>query len=183
MSEGIRIEGVSFATVEVTARTTWTFAEFRDVDGLETLVEIISGDSTRAAVATLIEAVSTLSAHELSSEAEVLPSLSLTEADVAKKRPLETAVSALRNAVAQLQAARSGQSLTKFLGGEDVESIPLYANINRYLLTRERSPRAFADAAELAVERGFNIIKCAPFDEASPPSTPEGIAEMAGPGL
>ncbi len=183
LSEGIRIEGVSFVSVEVTARTTWTFAEFLDVDGYETLVEITSGDSTGAAVATLIEAVTTLSARELPSEAEVLPSLSLTEADVAGKRSMETAVSALRTAVAQLQATRSGQSLTKLLGGEDVESVPLYANINRHLLTRERSPKAFADAAELAVQRGFDIIKCAPFDEASPPSSEEDIVEMAGPGI
>ncbi|MCH8062072.1 MAG: mandelate racemase/muconate lactonizing enzyme family protein [Chloroflexi bacterium] len=181
--ETIRIESVSFAAVEVTARTTWTFAEFRDADGLETLVEITSGHNTKAVVAMLIEAVTTLSARELSSEADVSPSLGLAEVDVAGKRPLETAVSALRTATAQIQATRSGQSLTRFLGGEDVESIPLYANINRHLLTRERSPRAFADAAELAVQRGFDIVKCAPFDEASPPSSVEDIVEMAGPGM
>ena len=183
MNEAIRLKSVSFASVQVTARTTWTFAEFRDADGFEALVEIAGGDNTDAVVATLIEAVTALSARELSSEAEVLSALDLTQIDVAGKRPLETAVSALRTSVSQLQAARSGQSLTRFLGGVDADSIPLYANINRHLLTRERSPRAFADAAELAVQRGFSIIKCAPFDEASPPSTVEGIFEMAGPGI
>ena len=183
MSETVRIESVSFAVVEVTARTTWTFAGFRDVGGLETLVEITSGDNTKAVVATLFEAVTTLSTRELSSEADVLPSLGLTAVDVTGKQALEMAVSALRTATAQLQATRSGQSLTRFLGGEDVESILLYANVNRHLLTRDRSPRAFADAAKLAVQRGFEIVKCAPFDEASPPSSVEAIFETAGPGI
>ena len=99
MNEAIRLKSVSFASVQVTARTTWTFAEFRDADGFEALVEIAGGDNTDAVVATLIEAVTALSARELSSEAEVLSALGLTQIDVAGKRPLETAVSALRTSV------------------------------------------------------------------------------------
>jgi galactonate dehydratase len=57
--------------------------------------------------------------------------------------------------------------MTEALGGRPRESIQLYANINRFLsgVTPDRSPSAFARAALRAAEDGFEVIKCAPFDE------------------
>lgn len=73
--------------------------------------------------------------------------------------------------------------MTETLGGAPQQSVTLYANINRHLLTRERTPQAFAGAAELAVKRGFTSIKCAPFDEIRPPSSPGEILEVARTGI
>ncbi len=50
----IDLQTVRFSSVEVTARTTWTFAEISDREGLTEVVEISCGEDTRL-VASLIE--------------------------------------------------------------------------------------------------------------------------------
>ena len=52
-------------------------------------------------------------------------------------------MSGLRTAVSDLRAQRRGITLTEELGGTPQESVLLYANINRHLLTRDRSPASF----------------------------------------
>ena len=80
--------------------------------------------------------------------------LGLAVSDMQANMALATAVSGLRTAVSDLRAQRRGITLTEELGGTPQESVLLYANINRHLLTWDRSPASFGRAAELAVSTG-----------------------------
>ena len=73
--------------------------------------------------------------------------------------------------------------MSEALGGQQRTNVLLYANINRTMLGRERTPRAYAEVAERAVRDGFTVVKCAPFDEVRPPSTTSDILDLARPGI
>ena len=179
----IKIDRVRFAEVVVSEVTTWTFVEFYDEDGVIGLAEITCGGNTAEAVQLTAELARRLKGREIASEADVEGMLGLTVADMQGSMALATTLSGLRTAVSELQARKKGISLTEELGGEPQESILLYANINRHLLTRDRSPASFGRAAEYAVSQGFGIVKCAPFDGVGPPSTREEILSVAGLGI
>lgn len=166
-----------------TEKTTWTFAELRDADGLSAVAEITSGGSTAAAARLTAELVGRLKGREIAGESAVEGLLGLAAADMRADMALATAVSAVRSAVSDLDAQRRGLSLTAALGGERRESVGLYANINRHLMTRDRSPGAFAKAAELAVKNGFTTVKCAPFDGVGPPCSADNILGVAADGI
>jgi galactonate dehydratase len=183
MTVQVRLNRIEFASVRVAERTEWTFAEVYDASGLLATTEITSGENTVEAVRLLPEFLNKLKSHSIGAEADVPGLLELAEADLRGSRPLATAISALRTAVIDLQAQQAGVSMTEVLGGESQQNVTLYANINRHLLTRERTPEAFARAAELAVKRGFTTVKCAPFDEVRPPSSPDRILEVARTGI
>lgn len=183
MSDGVKILSVEFASVEVTERTTWTFAQFLDEAGSKAVAEVTSGGHTATAVKLLPEMLGVLQGRELQTDTEVQTRLALSDDDLQKNMAMATAVSALRTAVTDLLAQKEGLAISEFLGGTARESVPLYANVNRHLLTRERTPQDFANAALLAVENGFTTVKCAPFDEVTPPSTTDDILDVAGPGI
>lgn len=172
-----------FASVVVTTNSTWTFAVISDGEGNSTTVEITAGDNSRAVAGTLADLVSELQDEDIRGEAEAEGLLELSSDDLRRDNVLGTAVSGLRTAVTQLGAMRAGVGLTEFLGGEPVESVPLYANINRSLFATDRTPEDFYRVAERAAKAGFRAFKCAPFDEVRPPSTPGAILDEAAPGL
>ena len=179
----IEIDRVRFAEVVATEATTWTFVEVFDRDGLCAVAEITCGGDTAEAVRLIAELAGRLKGRGIADEGDVEGMLGLAVADMQASMPLATAVSGLRTAVSELSARKKGISLTEELGGELQESILLYANINRHLLTRDRSPASFGRAAEYAVSQGFGIVKCAPFDGVGPPSTREEILSVAGLGI
>ena len=183
MSDCVKIDRVRFAEVVVSEVTTWTFAEVYDEDGVIGLAELTCGGNTAEAVRLTAEFVERLKGREIAGEGDVEGMLLLTVADMQGGMALATAVSGLRSAVIELSARKKGISLTEELGGTRQESILLYANINRHLLTRDRSPASFGRAAEYAVSQGFGIVKCAPFDGVGPPSTREKILEEARTGI
>ena len=176
-------EGLTFAAVRATPHSEWTFAEFRDADGATAVVELTCGAETARAASLLAELVSALSDRDGFDEMTPDAALGLDSARIAGDRALAAAVSALRSAIVLTRAASKCVSLRRELGGEDAASIPLYANVNRGLLGSARAPSDFAAAAERAVRDGFDVVKCAPFDEVSPPSSPDRILELARPGL
>ena len=183
MSEKVTIERVRFAEVVASEATTWTFVEVTDADGVIGLAEITCGGNTAEAVRLTAEFVERLKGREIIGEGDVEWMLGLTVADMQGSMALATTVSGLRTAVGELRARKRGVTLTEELGGEPQESILLYANINRHLLTRDRSPASFGRAAEYAVSQGFSIVKCAPFDGVGPPSTREKILDDARTGI
>ena len=63
-------------------------------------------------------------------------------------RPMATTVSCLRSAITGLRTRQNGIGLIATLGGEPMNSVPVYANINRSLLGENRSPEAFAGAVQ-----------------------------------
>jgi galactonate dehydratase len=177
----IRLEG--FTSVTVTNRTVWTFADFVSADGARTTVEITAGDSVMDVARDLDAMVARIGERDIESEDEIESMLGLSIDQLGANRVIATAVSGLRSAVVQLQAHSNGVSLTEALGGQTIESVPLYANINRGLFGTDRTPNAFCLMAERAREAGFTTFKCAPFDEVSPPSSPDRILSEAKTGL
>ena len=183
MSERLKINRVRFAEVKASEATTWTFVEVYDGEGTVATAEITCGENTAEAVRLTAELAGRLKGREIADEGDVEGMLGLAVSDMQANMALATAVSGLRTAVSDLQAQRRGITLTEELGGTPQESVLLYANINRHLLTRDRSPASFGRAAELAVSRGFGIVKCAPFDGVGPPSTRGEILDVARVGI
>ena len=179
----IKIDRVRFAEVVASEATTWTFVEVYDEEGAVGLAEITCGGNTAEAVRLTAELGARLKGREIAGEGDVEGMLLLTVADMQGSMALATTVSGLRTAVSELRARKRGITLTEELGGVPQESILLYANINRHLLTRDRAPASFGRAAEYAVSQGFGIVKCAPFDGVGPPSTREEILSVAGVGI
>ena len=188
MSDAIELTSIEFVEIPATVRTTWVMAQLHEVDGGSTFVELV-GDVSQPAAAVCKEmaaATAALAGRPIDDEAAVPQMLGLTDTQLAGDFTRATAMSGLRSAVTQLQAARGGQSLTEALGGSRHECVQLYANINRSLLD-DRSPVAHAAAAAATVERwGFEMIKCAPFDEVRATSggqSTDDIVESAAPGI
>ena len=110
--------------------------------------------------------------------------LGTTAADLRRDTGLATAMSGLRNAVAQLSAMRAGVSLGESLGGERAESVPLYANIKQVAVRHaarsgglrprrgQRSARRISRVQVRSVRRGL-----------APPSSPGRILDEAALGL
>ena len=183
MGDSVKVERVQFAEVKASEATTWTFVEVYDGEGTVATAEITCGANTAEAVRLTVELAGHLKGREIVGEGDVEGMLGLAVSDMQANMALATAVSGLRSAVSELRARRRGVTLTEELGGEPQESVLLYANINRHLLTRDRSPASFGRAAEYAVSQGFGIVKCAPFDGVGPPSTREEILGVAGAGI
>lgn len=76
-----------------------------------------------------------------------------------------TVISAIDHALWDLAGKTLDVPSHQLLGGRCRSKIRLYANINR--ATIDRSPKGFAQNAEIAVDEGFTAIKCAPFDDVS----------------
>ena len=183
MSQEIRLNPITFASVRATERTEWTFAEVSDSRGATALVELTCGEATARASTLFAELSETLRSRVVEDESAVADALGLDAARLQRDRPLATAVSALRTALVSLRALHDGLSLAEALGGAAQGSVPLYANINRSMPGASRTPADFGLAAERAVRAGFTIVKCAPFDEVSTPASSEKILELARPGI
>ncbi len=180
MPEGVTLGTLRYASVTVNDRTQWNFAEIGDDQGLTAVVETTSGGDVASRLTPLIQA---LSGRPIDDEAEVVRVAGLAPCQLGQDFALATAVSAVRSAVVDIRAQRNGLSLTETLGGQTVDSVELYANTNRYLLTTARRPADFAAVAERAVRDGFRTIKCTPFDEVDPRAPGADLAEVARPGI
>ena len=172
-----------FASVTVTPNTSWAFAILSDGEGNSTSVEITHGGDSRRTADALAGLTSALGSEDVADESRLESLLGLTSAELRADRIAATAASGLRTAVAQLGAMRSGVGLGEFLGASPTESVELYANINRSLFAADRTPAAFGRVAARAARAGFKTFKCAPFDEVSPPSSPDRILGEASTGL
>ena len=180
MAESVILAALRYASVAVNRRTEWHFAELGDEQGLTAVVETTSGGNVVDRLTPLVQA---LAGHPIRGEADVARIAGLRHSQITQDFALATAVSALRTAVFDIQAQRDGLSLTRALGGRPVESVELYANTNRHLLTTDRRPADFAATAGRAVRDGFRTVKCTPFDEVDPSVPGANLIELARPGL
>lgn len=169
MKHSITLSTLEFVELPVTEKTIWQIAEIGDSDGVSTIVEISLAGTFRSrnVYTEFAQLFSVLQGVAITDEAEIPTLAGITNVDLQRDFKLATVVSGLRSSVEQIQSIHQGISLTEILGGSQIDSVPLYANINRSLVT-DRSKEAFATAAEEAVTRGFCVIKCAPFDEVDP---------------
>ncbi len=180
MSESITFRTLRYASVTVNDRTQWNFAEIGDDEGLTAVVETTSGGDVAGRLTPLMQA---LAGRRIADEAEVVRLAGLEPCAMRRDFALATAVSAVRTAVVDIRAQRNGLTLTQALGGQSVDSVELYANTNRHLLTTARRPLDFAAVAERAVGDGFRTVKCTPFDEVDSRAPGANLAELARPGI
>ncbi len=109
---------------------------------------------------------------------QVPPLLERLRMYLATSRAGQTALSAIEQALLDLEGQRRGVPVWRLLGERQRERVPLYANINR--ATVDRSPEGFAANARAAVREGFRAVKLAPFDDLprGAAATPEGQARI-----
>ncbi|MDA1257922.1 MAG: hypothetical protein O3C10_08785 [Chloroflexi bacterium] len=187
-AEKFNIAGVNFSSIHVRGSHDWVFVEVSDGDGHTGLAELAGPGAATEIARLTAEYAERLRLSPPTDESEVVSVLGLTVAQLEGDRKMATAVSALRTAIADAQSRRAGVSLTEFLGGEKTDSVKLYGNLNRSMLPdddgpRDRSPEAFATAARRAVSLGYEVVKCAPFDEARAPFEEPGLPEAARAGV
>lgn len=82
-------------------------------------------------------------------------------------RTYSTALSGLDQALWDLTAKHYGLPLYKLYGADGKDSVPLYANLNK-AIRHERTPQALERNGVKAMEAGFAMLKCTPFDEVNP---------------
>ena len=179
----MRIHLQRCAAVTATPHTTWVFAVLGDGEGTATTVEVTFSDRSEQVVDALAGMVEALRGTDVADEAQIEALVGLTRHRLRADAVLAAAVSGLRSAVAQLEAARSGMRLHRFLGAEANAAVELYANINRGLRATDRTPDSFERAAARATREGFGTFKCAPFDEVSPAMAPDRMLGQAELGL
>ena len=150
------IVGVALTTVRVSAKTQWIFLELADDQG-----RLGHGEATlqrrEAAVAERVVSVATAYLGQ-----PVDPQQRKAWLLLPRTMDGGAAASAFDHAMWDLAAQAAELPLARLLGSCDV-AVPLYANVNRGLPSRE--PQAFALAVRAAVDAGFDAVKIAPFDE------------------
>ena len=192
MNDGwIKIKNLNFYSVHVRAKTEWKFMEFISDDGLSGISEI-TDTQLQSPVSQIIAKLSNkLRDEKISSEEnliELIPQENLADTNL----NYATAISGIRSAFLDLYSKRLQISLREYLAiknrslKEKKETIKLYANINRSLLPNDngpvdRSPESFSKRAIEMEEKGFNTIKCAPFDECMSPFSNKGCLLYTSP--
>ena len=189
MSNGnFNIARVEFTSIAVHGTHQWVFVEVTDDDGNTGLAELAGGGAATTIAQLTADYAEQLRLSPPNGESDVTARLDLSVEGLEANRESATAVSALRTAISDAQARRDRVSLGEFLGGQPTESVQLYGNMNRSMLPdddgpRDRSPEAFHAAATEAIKRGYEVVKCAPFDEARSPFEEPGLPEAARPGI
>ncbi|WP_158639070.1 mandelate racemase/muconate lactonizing enzyme family protein [Elioraea rosea] len=154
----MRIAQVGFAGVNVTPKTNWSFLVVTTEDGRTGIGEATLANHEAALageVERLSRALAGADARHRNALARVLP-----HAPAGLVR--HAVISALDQALWDLDGQRAGEPIHLRLGGAVRDSVALYANINRGVA--ERTPDGFAAAARRAVADGFGAVKLAPFD-------------------
>lgn len=180
---GIKFNEIKIYYLKVNQFTTWFFASITDEDGFATDVEFTNGDLSYQSGTLLLEIFDELrKIRDGVTETSILSTLNIKE-PVQGRSPIATALSAIRSAILQLESLHKEVSLIEYLGGTYKERVPLYANINRGLFLTDRSSKSFAKAAEKAANQGFEVIKCAPFDEVISSDSTEKILDSSKNGI
>ncbi|MET3794738.1 mandelate racemase/muconate lactonizing enzyme family protein [Aquamicrobium terrae] len=169
------IARISLDTVQVMEKTRWLFLTVETADG-----ETGHGEATEQKLeAAIYDRAQTLLASFVGRQAEPA---AVRPPEPEDDIPTSALLSALSQALHDLHARRRGIKVAEAMGAVTISPIPLYANINRRTL--ERTPKAFAESARLALAAGFEAVKIAPFDEVTSEATATlSDARLIGPGL
>ena len=170
-----------FLRYEVTKNTTWYCVSVRTKSDQETLVEFTKGPQSNEVARLINEILEAISEGNIPPEEDLEKYLGVVE-DVENDSSTAGALSAVRTAISQLNSLVHNLPLSVYLSGEFRSKIDLYANINRSLFATDRSPEDFGNAGCRAAEKGFKVIKCAPFDEVRHPN-PDDIMSVAKHGI
>lgn len=161
----MRIEKLEIIEVGAGARGNWIFVRLHTDVGLTGLGEASQSGNDELVKAVLLQ----LGQRLKSRDAEQIEILWQEMARVSGifsgevGRVEATALSAVDQAVWDLNGKALGVPVWRLLGGRHREAVRVYANLNRG--TVDRSPQGFATAAARAVDAGFSAVKSTPFDE------------------
>ncbi len=99
------------------------------------------------------------------------------------ERMPRTARSAIAHALTELEAKSQNQSVASYLSnnGNVLDTVPVYANINRKV--KVRTPEVTAAAARETIDTSITRIKFAPFDEVSPEALEKDGEKVTEPGI
>ena len=181
--EPVKLDRVEFGWVPASSIKSWSFAQIRDADGTPVVVEFQNAKPDDPRVALFAELVGRLRGVAIERDSQVGELLGVTGEQAAADPDYGRTLSALSTAVIEFQCQYAGRSMTAALGGAGCQSQQLYANVNRYLRERSRTPGDFAAAAERAAGEGFTIVKVDPFDEVARDQAPEEALASASTGL
>src|SRR5579871_3584521 len=171
----ITLRTIATLSARVSDKTVWTFVGVEANDGRRGWGEATLQGEMDAIHREMARLRSALLGRTFAADSEI----SQIVGTCGRDWPQAAAISALDQAVSDVIAQRSGVSLAAALGSTELDTISLYANINRGTL--DRHPAGFAARAIEAKRSGFTALKIAPFDEVRP-----GQAASAGaidPGL
>ncbi len=160
-------------SIAVAHRSNWTFLEVRTADGL-----VGWGEATlRAHEGVLGNVLDSLRPSVLGNGAAHVAALMKALPGLPSGRAGNCVLSALNQAISDIEAQRAGQPLYAHLNGSRRE-LPAYATVNRSIA--ERTAQGFAEAARRAVECGFGGVKVMPFETVMPAtaSEPGGRLEL-----
>lgn len=166
---------------EVGARTRWHFLVLCEDDDALAVGECSDSGAVTQLVRMLDGWRPHLTGRDLVAERDAI--LAELTRGVAAAAPQDTFAAAtlmggLEQLLIDLAARAAGEPVWKWLGGTPLESVGLYANINR--MPGGRTPSDVAAMAATAVAAGFRAIKCAPFDvpEDGRPLADVGLARI-----
>ena len=185
---------LSFSAIRARPETEWVVLSLGDGTGTAGEGEITSTQLDRHVAPVAARLANRLRGQRITDDSDVITLNNLSTEQLEADRVLATAVSGLRCAVADALAQRAQLPLVDYLralydhGGTADRSVQLYSNINRALKPDDsgpvdRSPDAFAEMAQRAMEAGFTTAKCAPFDECQAPFKSTGLPREAEMGL
>ncbi|MCG8544334.1 MAG: mandelate racemase/muconate lactonizing enzyme family protein [Alphaproteobacteria bacterium] len=176
----MRIAEYRVHRVPASHRGDWILLEIHDADGTVGWGEG-SSSTDDDATASEIEAVMSALAADEHDLARVRDHLATAAPD---DKPRRTAFSAIEHAFTDLAARRNGVSVAAMLAGKGasvMDSVPVYANVNR--MCRDRAPDTVAAAGRAAMDGGLTRVKFAPFDEVSPERLAAEGTDIAMPGV
>jgi galactonate dehydratase len=185
---------LSFNAIPVRAKTEWVHLSLGDGAELVGQGEITSTQLASEVAPVLARLANRLRGQRITSDADVLTLNNLSSEQLEGDQVLATAVSGLRCAVTDALSRVIQMPMVDYLRelhdheGKADNKVELYSNINRSMLDDDngkvdRSPDAFAEMAQRAMEAGFTTAKCAPFDECNAPFNSNGLPREAEMGL
>jgi len=161
------ITRIEARTINVSPKTDWTFIEVGASDG-----RTGTGEATLYGQEAAMGALAARLDERLDGAPEAAITGLVAETARSEDRTERTVVSAMEQALWDIQGQRAGEPVHVLLGGARRERIPIYANINRG--TEDRAPAGFIASAREAVAAGFTMLKIAPFDGLEPAMAGEG---------
>jgi galactonate dehydratase len=186
--------GLSFNSIKARPETTWVHFSLSDSNGIAGQGEITDTQLDQSIAPIVARLANNLRGKKITSDSDVITMNNLTIEQLETDIALATAVSGLRCAIADTLSQLLQVPLVDYLrelydhDGKADRKIQLYSNINRALKPtfdglNDRSPDAFAEMAQRAMEAGFTTAKCAPFDECQAPFSKTGLPREAEMGL
>ena len=178
----ISLKSVKIVVFPATLQTDWYCALMTDVDGVQTVVEFSCGNSSGNVAKLIVDFVQQNEGVRIRRLSD-LDGLLGIDNTLNGRNNMAVMRSAMANGLIQIRSCKDQMPLQNFLGGNGLKSVDLYANINRSLFATDRSPSAFAEMAERAVDLGYTTIKCAPFDEVNRALGGNALFEVAELGI